>query len=353
MRFVETAIAGRRRRGARAARRRARLVRAHVVPRRDRGRPVSTAELAQCSLSRNSPRRNAARAALPTGSARGGEARPLHARGDLRRRGRPSAGLADARRVVRRAARLRERPRPLRPGGLRPRLPDARRRQRRLYMISTPYAPEASPGVRWDDPCFGIAWPTPASGRSASATARCRATAARLSAGSTSRPTSSQRVRGVRGSPGTASPERRRRRRRLAPPSQRLNTQRSAASSLEPPAERSVEPAAPELRLAVRRRVDERLVPLEGVDDRERGVDESPSARGDEVEVVGGRVVLGECIGRCAREAPRTAGRSRASRTAARRRRTAPRSTSRRCGRAARPPRPGRPPRPRAGSACT
>jgi dTDP-4-dehydrorhamnose 3,5-epimerase len=28
-----------------------------------------------------------------------------------------------------------------------------------LYIISTPYAPGASTGVRWDDPAFGIAWP--------------------------------------------------------------------------------------------------------------------------------------------------------------------------------------------------
>jgi len=28
-----------------------------------------------------------------------------------------------------------------------------------LYMISTPYRPEASAGVRYDDPAFGIAWP--------------------------------------------------------------------------------------------------------------------------------------------------------------------------------------------------
>jgi dTDP-4-dehydrorhamnose 3,5-epimerase len=26
-------------------------------------------------------------------------------------------------------------------------------------MISTPYAPEAATGVRWDDPFFAIAWP--------------------------------------------------------------------------------------------------------------------------------------------------------------------------------------------------
>jgi dTDP-4-dehydrorhamnose 3,5-epimerase len=28
-----------------------------------------------------------------------------------------------------------------------------------LYMISTPYAPEAASGVRWDDPFFAIEWP--------------------------------------------------------------------------------------------------------------------------------------------------------------------------------------------------
>jgi dTDP-4-dehydrorhamnose 3,5-epimerase len=34
-----------------------------------------------------------------------------------------------------------------------------------LYMISTPYAPEAAAGVRWDDPVFGIEWPEPSSAR--------------------------------------------------------------------------------------------------------------------------------------------------------------------------------------------
>lgn len=28
-----------------------------------------------------------------------------------------------------------------------------------FYMISTPYAPDAASGVRWDDPAFGIEWP--------------------------------------------------------------------------------------------------------------------------------------------------------------------------------------------------
>ena len=29
-----------------------------------------------------------------------------------------------------------------------------------LYLISMPYVPAASAGVRWDDPSLGIAWPT-------------------------------------------------------------------------------------------------------------------------------------------------------------------------------------------------
>lgn len=30
-----------------------------------------------------------------------------------------------------------------------------------FYTISAPYAPDASSGVRWDDPAFAIAWPEP------------------------------------------------------------------------------------------------------------------------------------------------------------------------------------------------
>ena len=33
-------------------------------------------------------------------------------------------------------------------------------------MISDPYVPEASTGVRWDDPAFGIEWPGGGAGRS-------------------------------------------------------------------------------------------------------------------------------------------------------------------------------------------
>jgi dTDP-4-dehydrorhamnose 3,5-epimerase len=32
-----------------------------------------------------------------------------------------------------------------------------------FYMMSDPYVPEASTGVRWDDPAFGIEWPPAAS----------------------------------------------------------------------------------------------------------------------------------------------------------------------------------------------
>jgi dTDP-4-dehydrorhamnose 3,5-epimerase len=32
-----------------------------------------------------------------------------------------------------------------------------------FYMMSDPYVPEASTGVRWDDPVFGIEWPPAAS----------------------------------------------------------------------------------------------------------------------------------------------------------------------------------------------
>lgn len=34
-----------------------------------------------------------------------------------------------------------------------------------LYMIDTPYEPEAARGVRWDDPAFAIEWPEAPGGR--------------------------------------------------------------------------------------------------------------------------------------------------------------------------------------------
>jgi len=34
-----------------------------------------------------------------------------------------------------------------------------------LYMIDRRYDPAAARGVRWDDPAFGIEWPTPLNGR--------------------------------------------------------------------------------------------------------------------------------------------------------------------------------------------
>ena len=114
----------------------------------------------QCSISRNTRAGTLRGLHFQTCAARGGEARPLHARRDLRRDRRPAAGLADARRVVRCRARRGARQRALRPEGLRARLPDARRRRRGpLHDLRPRTSPEASPGVRWDDPAFGIEWP--------------------------------------------------------------------------------------------------------------------------------------------------------------------------------------------------
>ena len=37
-----------------------------------------------------------------------------------------------------------------------------------LYLIDTPYVPDAARGVRWDDPAFGIEWPDPPAERTIS-----------------------------------------------------------------------------------------------------------------------------------------------------------------------------------------
>ena len=77
-------------------------------------------------------RRDTARDALPAAAARGGQARPLHARRALGRRPRPQARVADLPRVIRRRADGREPPAALRAGRLRARVPDARARHRGL-----------------------------------------------------------------------------------------------------------------------------------------------------------------------------------------------------------------------------
>ena len=117
-------------------------------------------ELSQCSLSRNVAVGTLRGMHLQRAPHRGGEARPLHARRDLRRRRRPSSGIVDARTVVRSCSSTPS------PGGalyipegcahgFQTLLPDTDV----FYAISAPYAPEAASGVRWDDPFFGIAWP--------------------------------------------------------------------------------------------------------------------------------------------------------------------------------------------------
>ena len=106
---------------------------------------------------------NAARTAFPAPAARGGEARSLHARRDLRRHRRPAGRLANPGRWF--GAQLDER------AGAALYVPEGFAHGFQtlvddadvLYMISRALRPRAAAGVRWDDPALGIAWPpTPA-----------------------------------------------------------------------------------------------------------------------------------------------------------------------------------------------
>ena len=107
------------------------------------------------------PPRDAARAALPGRSARGGEARSLHGGRDLRRRGRPAPRLAHVHAAgSASSSRAENRLGALRPRGLRTRLPHARPTTPRCsYQISELLRTEAGARVRFDDPAFGIDWP--------------------------------------------------------------------------------------------------------------------------------------------------------------------------------------------------
>ena len=322
-------------------------------------RPGSTSELAQCSLSRNSARGDAARACTSSGR---------------RTRRRSSSAARAARSSTSRSTSVPARRRTGEWFGVRLDAENGRalyvpegcahgfqtlvdETRRRVHDLA-PYAPEASAGVRWDDPVARRSRGRVRGERTISERDRtCPAYGPEpdLSRAGGSSSSTSSSASAARGSPGTAARSGARCRARLAAPSERLSTQRSAASSLEPPAERAVEPPSPELWLAVRRRVDERLVPLEDVDDLERargGSHRAPrGGRGRGRRRTSG--TRGTHPPASARR-PRTADRSPGSRTGARRRRRATRSTIAAApGRAARPPRPGRPPRPRAGSACT
>ena len=106
-----------------------------------------------------SARGHPARPPLPD-RARPGEAGPLPARGDLRRRRRPAPRLAHLRPVGGLRPRRRDPPPALRPGRLRPRL--------RRASATSPTSPTCSPalydpateaGIAWDDPDVGVEWP--------------------------------------------------------------------------------------------------------------------------------------------------------------------------------------------------
>ena len=124
-----------------------------------RARPARSCSAASRSIERQ---RHAARHALPGRAARRGEARPLHARRDLRRDRRPAAGRrrpscdhVDDRAVRRRTARALYVPEGVAHGF---QTPDRRERGASTRCTRS-YAPDAARGVRWDDPAFAIAWP--------------------------------------------------------------------------------------------------------------------------------------------------------------------------------------------------
>ena len=111
-----------------------------------------------------------------------GQARPLPARRDLRRRRRPAARLADVRPVGGARARRRDPPPALGPGRLRPRLPGAERGRRRRLQADLALRPRdrerRSPGT------------TPTSGSSGRSPIRCSRSATGPRRGSPRSPTS-------------------------------------------------------------------------------------------------------------------------------------------------------------------
>ena len=177
MRFVETPLPGAWVDRARAARRRARLVRAHLRRRASsRARGLNPA-VVQCNASFNARARHAARHALPGRAARRVQARALRARRDLRRRRRPARRLADA--IARwHGVELsaENRARLLHPGRARARLSDAHRRLRGALpdgpCRTCPRRRAACAGTTRRSASTGP--PPTASGRSPSATAPSR-----------------------------------------------------------------------------------------------------------------------------------------------------------------------------------
>ena len=105
-------------------------------------------------------RRHAPRPALPARAARGREARPLHARGDLRRRRRPARRTRRPTGAGSRSSSTSATARALYvPAGCAHGYQTLVDATETLYLHSAPYAPDAEGGVRWDDPALGIDWP--------------------------------------------------------------------------------------------------------------------------------------------------------------------------------------------------
>ena len=114
--------------------------------------------------------------------ARPGEAGPLRARRDPRRRRRPAPRLADLRPVGGPRPRRRAPPPALRPGRLRPRLRGPQRVADVTYLLSSLYDPATEAGIAWNDPDVGVEW-----GVSEPAALRARQIGARASPRSPSR----------------------------------------------------------------------------------------------------------------------------------------------------------------------
>ena len=161
MKFTPTDLAGRGDDRAREARRRARLLRPHLLrrgvrPGRARDRLPAVEPLAQPAEG------DAPRHALPAPPARRGEAGARGAGRHPRRHRRhpprepelrPLAGLRSRRgsraacSTCPRASRTASRP--------------SRTTPTSPTMVSHPYTPGAEGGLRWDDPLFAIRWPLP------------------------------------------------------------------------------------------------------------------------------------------------------------------------------------------------
>ena len=136
----------------------ARLVRAHIRPRRAReARPPPRGRAGEHVIQRTTG--NVARSPPPAPAARGGEARPLRGRCRLRCRRRPAAWLPTQLSWVGVELSSERRNAIFLPEGLAHGFLTLVDECELEYLISTPYDAAAATGVRWDDPAVGIEWP--------------------------------------------------------------------------------------------------------------------------------------------------------------------------------------------------